>query len=212
MIGYLRGIVESVDSGGAIIDVGGVGYVVSCSRYTLSSLNEGQGCSVYVETLMRAEQLTLFGFRTKEEKQAFRVLLTVQGVGAKVCLAILSAATPQEIYDAIAAENAMTFSAAEGVGPKLANRIVRELKDKLSDFAHASYNEYGTSSAPLGGLPSGFPMKDSLSALLNLGYKQKEVQEALRKVAGLENALDLSLSEIIAHALKELSAKELLNG
>ncbi|MBT5654293.1 MAG: Holliday junction branch migration protein RuvA, partial [Alphaproteobacteria bacterium] len=135
MIAKLKGLIDTRLEDSIIIDVQGVGYQLFCSNQTLSQLPEvGEACEVQVETIMRAEQLTLFGFATPEEKGWFKLLTTVQGVGARVGLALLSALSANDLTNALLAEDKAMITRADGVGPKLAGRIVTELKDKVPQF------------------------------------------------------------------------------
>ena len=133
MIAKLTGSLDSRYDTSVVIDVNGVGYALLCSQNTLQDLpGEGAACVLFVEPLIRSESITLFGFSSETERSAFRLLLTVQGVGGKVCLAILSVLTPLQIQNNILSQDHVPFTQADGVGPKLAQRIVRELKDKAN--------------------------------------------------------------------------------
>ncbi len=189
MISKLRGSLDSVDSQGLVIDVNGVGYSIACSQNTLRNLPaSGDSLTLYIETLMRAEQINLYGFLTDQERSIFKLLLTVQGVGGKVCLSLLSALTSDQIFNAILTQDHVPLTQADGVGPKLATRIVRELKDKA------------------GGQVLSIPItnklqQQALSALLNLGYKRQEVLETL------QNLEESTLDKLIPLALKQLTQR-----
>ena len=176
MIAKLTGIVDTIGDNSVILDVNGVGYLVSCSSRTLSQLgSRGAQVILYIETVMRAETLQLYGFANSEEQQCFRLLTTVQGVGMKMALALLSALSPSEIYHAISAKDATFLTRAEGVGPKLAGRIVSEPKDKIPDGACVSATIYSYPSSLL-------PMvEEAISALVNLGYRRIEAVTAVSK-------------------------------
>jgi Holliday junction DNA helicase RuvA len=179
MIAKLTGIVDSVHRDHAIIDVGGVGYLVRCSTRTLSALPPAGGsASVSVETIVREDAIDLYGFATTRERDWFRLLTTVQGVGAKVGLSILSTLSADDLSQAIMAQDKAMVSRADGVGPKLANRIVSELKDKVASgsFTPAA----ATISVP--GLPAD-AVADAVSALVNLGYRRVEAVGAIEKAA-----------------------------
>ena len=136
MIGKLRGVVDSFGDDFVILDVAGVGYVVNCSSRTLQHLpRAGEPATLAIETQVREDSIRLFGFSRDAERDWFRLLQSVQGVGAKVALAILSILPPDELANAIAMQDKATVSRASGVGPKLAARIVAELKDKAPAFA-----------------------------------------------------------------------------
>ena len=210
MIGKLKGLVDSVGEDWVIIDVGGVGYEVSCSSRTLGNLPAiGGEVSLSIETYVREDQIKLFGFGHANDRTWFRMLQSVQGVGAKVALAILNTLTPSDIANAIALQDKAIVAQAQGVGPKVAQRIVTELKDKAPallaqtgggavDAAVALEADAGASSAVM----------DAVSALSNLGYAPAQASGAVAQVmrdkgdAGSE----LSAQELIRLGLKELSS------
>ena len=135
MIARLRGRLDSLGEDHAVVDVGGVGYLVACSARTLAGLpGTGEAVDLHVETQLRAESITLYGFRDPAERAWFRLLQTVQGVGARVALGVLSVLTPDQLARAVAAQDKAALTRASGVGPRLASRIVAELKDRLVDF------------------------------------------------------------------------------
>lgn len=185
MIAKLRGVVDSTGDDWVVIDVGGVGYLVFASTRTLSRVSAGEAVALIVETHVREDHIHLYGFSAEAERAFFRLLLTVQGVGAKVALAILSVGSPDDIARAIAAADRGMLTRATGVGPKLAGRIVAELKDKVVAFpAHAggvgaeSVSRIGpVSVAPAAGAydVSG----DAVSALVNLGYGRADAFAAV---------------------------------
>ena len=205
MIGKLKGTVDSIGDDFAIIDVHGVGYVVHCSGRTLSSLpTPGDAVTLAIETQVREDAIRLFGFRSDQERNWFRILMGVQGVGAKVALSILSVLEPQAIASAIALQDKAAISRAPGVGPRLAARIVAELKDKapagldIDPAAIRLAGEIGEQRAPR-------PLADAVSALVNLGYGQPQAAAAVAAAAkslgdGAETAA------LIRRGLKELSA------
>lgn len=199
MIAKLTGKLDSRLDGLVVIDVNGVGYAVLCSHHTLKDMPEvGQACSLFIEPLIRAENITLFGFMTEAERSVFRILLTVQGVGGKVCMAILSVLSPVQIQQSIQVQDHVPFTQADGVGPKVAQRIVRELKDKVNlSFDQTSKSFAAAPQSSLGLHP------EALSALMNLGYKKQEAMEALSAVLAAED--NLSLNQIIPLALKQLA-------
>jgi Holliday junction DNA helicase RuvA len=203
MIAKLTGLVDTVTENTLILDVNGVGYLLHCGRQTLSNLPEkGSETTVCVETLMRAEQLILYGFGSIQEKESFITLMTVQGVGGRMALAILSALTPDRLYQAISAQEPALLTQADGVGPKLANRIVRELKEKVGRFLNTD-----TVITPIGNTVSPSATtnnSEALSALLNLGYRRTEAMEAVSK-AQLEAGENADLNAILPLALKKLA-------
>jgi Holliday junction DNA helicase RuvA len=200
MIGKLKGIIDSVESDHAILDVGGVGYIVFCSSRTLSAVGgQGEAAALYIETHVREDHIHLYGFATESEKKWFELLTTVQGVGAKVGLAILSALSPDEIQTAIAAQDKTLITRANGVGPKLAERIVTELKTKIGTIASApikiSSKSGGTTNKAVSSTRD-----DAISALTNLGIARIDAFVAVNKVAND----DKKLEQIITEALKEV--------
>jgi holliday junction DNA helicase RuvA len=183
LIAKLKGVVDSVDTDSAVIDVGGVGYLVSASSRTLRDLVAGGEATMLVETIVREDAIALYGFLETAERDWFRILTTVQGVGARVALSILSTLSPGEIARAIAAQDRATLSRPAGVGPKLAARLATELKDKAAAFgvAAAAPGAKGGAAAPAA-MPSGSINEDAVSALENLGYKRVEAFGAVARV------------------------------
>lgn len=199
MIAKLQGIVDLIEEDWGIMMVQGVGYQVFASQRTLRALPDlGQGACLWIEYLIRNEQPQLFGFITREEQAWFRLLTTVQGVGAKVALAILSVLTETELTNAILLQDQAMITRADGVGPKLAARIISELKDKVGKL---SFNPV----TPATIAPSS-AMSDAISALLNLGYKRPEIVTAIAQVTQ-EQGPDLPLDELIRRSLPHLAAK-----
>lgn len=177
MIAKLTGIVDTVGENFLIIDVNGVGYLVSCSGRTLGAIgHKGEPATVFIEALMRAESLQLYGFKTQEEQGCFCLLTTVQGVGARMALSLLSTLSPSEVYQAIGAEDKALLTRAEGVGPKLASRILTELKDKVPTIIH--FPSHGAVQAPSALSPG---VEEAISALVNLGYRRFEAVTAVTK-------------------------------
>jgi Holliday junction DNA helicase RuvA len=179
VIAKLSGIVDSAGSDSTVIDVGGVGYLVFCSSRTLGKLPaKGQPVALLIETHVREDHIHLYGFADAAEREWFRLLTTVQGVGAKLGLAILSALAPDDLARAIASADKASLSRPSGVGPKLAVRIATELKDKVKNMA------LGPAGAglPEGEAPSG-AAADAVSALVNLGYRRAEAVDAMAAVA-----------------------------
>lgn len=174
MIARLRGTVDSIEDGRCVIDVGGVGYLVFCSTRTLGALPEGV-VTLLVETQVREDAISLYGFLTDAERAWFRLLTTVQGVGAKVALGILSALSPDQLIAAITGQDKSALTRAPGVGPKLALRILTELREKAGGMPSGGV-------AALSVLPSARgALGDALSALVNLGYRRLEAEQALAK-------------------------------
>lgn len=201
MIGKLTGLVEARDEDRAIIDVGGVGYVVFCSGRTLANLPaQGQPVALLIETHVREDHIHLYGFADRAEQEWFRLLSGVQGVGARMALAILSVLPPDELVRAIAAQDRAALTRANGVGPKLAGRIASELKERAGRIV------LGPAAAASAGLsPVSGPSEDAVSALVNLGYRRGEAFGAVAQ-ATRELGADASLDSLIKAGLKELSA------
>lgn len=178
MIAKLTGLLDESGEDWAVVDVGGVGYLVHCSARTLASLGErGQPCRLYTDLQVSENDMRLLGFATSGERDWFRLLTTVQGVGSKVGLAILSALSTDELRDACARGDAATVARANGVGPKLAARIVNELKDKAGALPGGS----GGMAAGVAAVPSGGASADAVSALQNLGFKPAVAAQAVAR-------------------------------
>lgn len=208
MIAKLKGMLDSSGDDWAIVDVGGVGYIIYASSRTLSALpGVGAAVGVHVETIVREDAITFYGFATVEERDLFRLLTSVQGVGAKVALAILSALSPSDLQNAIAAQDKTAVSRAKGVGPKVATRIVTELKDKVTALVFKPQGvRMSTPTSDAGAaVGSANPdIADAVSALVNLGYKPVDAHGAVAKAAQeLED--DASVGTLVPAALKELS-------
>ena len=172
MIAKLAGIVDSVGEDGAVIDVGGVGYLTFCSTRTIDRLPPaGSPARLLIETHVREDHIHLYGFIDAAERDWFRLLMTVQGVGARLALSILSAVTPEQLALAIFAQDRTVPARADGVGPRLAARIVNELKDKVGGLAPATPL---SAPAALAASPGDGPAAEAISALLNLGYRRAE--------------------------------------
>jgi holliday junction DNA helicase RuvA len=200
LIAKLKGVVDTVDADSAIVDVGGVGYLVSASARTLRELTAGDEVTVLVETIVREDAIALYGFLETAERDWFRILTTVQGVGARVALSILSTLSPDEIARAIAAQDRATLSRSAGVGPKLAARLATELKDKAAAFGVAPLGKGVEAPA----MPAGSINEDAVSALVNLGYKRVEAFGAVARVTQRLGA-EARLDAVIRAGLQELA-------
>jgi Holliday junction DNA helicase RuvA len=204
MIGKLKGIIDSYGDDFVIIDVGGVGYVAFCSGRTLQALPKpGEAAALAIETYVREDQIKLFGFASDVEREWFRILLNVQGVGTKVALAILSTFKVGDLASAIALKDVPAITRTPGVGKKLAERIVLDLKDKAPAFGSVDpavmklQGEMDTNRAPA-------PAVDAISALVNLGYQQ--VQASAAVAAAMKVAGEAPKTEaLIRLALKEMA-------
>lgn len=203
MIGKLKGTVDEIDGDLVLIDVHGVCYAVHCSARTIARLNLGEAAILHIETYVREDQFRLFGFSSHLEREWFRLLQNVQGVGAKVALAVLSTLSPSEIANAIALRDIAMVSRAPGVGKKVAERIVTELKTKAPAFAGEAAGTIGLKQELGEGVASG-PVTDAVSALSNLGYSRDQAANAVAAAlkAGGEGA---DAAKLIRLGLKELA-------
>ncbi len=183
MIGKLKGTLDSYGEDFVIVDVQGVGYLVHCSARTLQALpTQGEAVTLAIETHVREDQIRLFGFLSDVEREWFRLLQTVQGVGTKVALAILSTLKPADLASAIATRDKAMVARAPGVGPKVAERIVTELKDKAPAYAAVDPAVIRLSGA-LEERRAPQPVADAVSALVNLGYGQPQAAAAIAAAA-----------------------------
>lgn len=223
MIAKLRGVVDTLGSDYCIIDVNGVGYLVFASAKTLAKLARGAQVALLIETIVREDSISLFGFADAWEKEWFLTLTKVQGVGAKVCLAILSVLSPMQLAQAVSAQDKASFTRAAGVGPKLAARIVTELKDKIvtipmeasmkSDLsstvdgtAETETESYEDALVEMQSEDSSMNIDDAVSALVNLGYQRIEAYRAVNLAA--KNNPEADVPNLIKLALKEFATKE----
>lgn len=200
MIGKLKGVVDSFGEDFVILDVNGVGYVVNCSSRTLSHLpRPGEPATLAIETQVREDAIRLFGFLSESERDWFRVLQSVQGVGAKVALALLSTLSADALASAVATQDKAMVARAPGVGPKLAARIVAELKDKAPALGPGAL-----AAPPAEETPTASAARDAISALCNLGYGRPQAQAAVTaSLAALGPEADASA--LIRRGLKELA-------
>ena len=206
MIGRLKGTVAGIGEETALIDVMGVGYEAYATPRLLQRLVVGDMATLSIETVVREDMIRLYGFENESERKSFRLLQSVQGVGAKHALALLQVLTPSEIYDAVAAEDVTAISRAHGVGKKLAQRIVTELATKIGAIAGSgeSFTLAARKKTASPADPALAARADAVSALSNLGY---DGVEARRAVALAAEALDSpGVEALIKAALKELSA------
>jgi Holliday junction DNA helicase RuvA len=203
MIGKLTGKVDSVTLSTAIIDVGGVGYEVTLGARQLSALPPvGEVVTLAVDTHMREDGVKLYGFATDHERAWFRALQTVQGVGAKVALAVLGTLSAADLANAVALQDKSHVARAQGVGQKVAARIVAELKDKMPALAPAIAPSGAP--APVAALPEGLAARDAVSALTNLGYAHGEAAAAVSAAIGVAGR-EARAEELIRLGLKELA-------
>lgn len=203
MIAKLKGLVDNTGDGWAIIDVNGVGYLVFCSGRTLGRLGPGEVAEVLIETHVREDHIHLYGFFDAAEREWFRLLTTVQGVGVKVALAMLTVLAPEEILQAVAAADKAMITQTPGVGPKLATRILSELKDKVGTMALVP-GAVGSGEAGPVPVAAGGSVNDATSALVNLGYRPSEALAAVSRAAGRLGD-DTDVEALIRGALSELA-------
>lgn len=204
MIGKLKGSIEEIGADYVLVDVHGVCYVAYCSARTLSKIGSaGEAVVLFIETYVREDQLKLFGFLSALEREWFNLLQSVQGVGSKVALAMLSTLSPSELANAIALQDKVSIARAPGVGPKVAVRIVTELRNKAPAFAGEAFSSIGLKQELGEGVASA-PVADAVSALTNLGYSRDQAANAV--AAALKNGGEGGDSaKLIRLSLKELS-------
>ena len=203
MIAKLTGRLDSAGDSHAVVDVGGVGYLLRCSARTLAALPQAGGAvSVATEMHVREDAIELFGFAEIAERDWFRLLTTVQGVGARIALALLSVLPLDDLARAIATGDRGMLTRADGVGPKLAARLANELKDKVGGMGIGGIAVDGA--AALAAAPSGGPASDAVSALVNLGYRRTEAENAIGKAVAKVGE-SASVEGMIAAALRELA-------
>jgi Holliday junction DNA helicase RuvA len=204
VIGKLRGTVDAYGEDWVIVDVGGIGYQVYCSARTLQALpRPGEAATLSIETYVREDMFRLYGFANELEREWFRLLQTVQGVGAKVALAVLGTLKPGELATAIALQDRATLARAPGVGRKVAERIAAELRDKAPAYASAD-PAVGRLQADLADRRAPAPVTDAVSALVNLGYAQIQASTAVAAAARSAGET-ASTEQLIRLGLKELA-------
>ncbi len=206
MIGKLRGKVDAIGESHLVIDVNGVGYEVQASSRTLRNLKPGDDVALTIDTHVREDAIRLFGFQSEFERSWFRTLQSIQGVGAKVALSVLSVLAPQDIANAVAIGNWAAVEEAPGVGKKLALRIVAELKDKAPALSISGHNiPSGGAATPAASVsPSSLAFAEALSALTNLGYNPAQANAAVA-VASQELGEAADTAGLIKRSLKELA-------
>lgn len=210
MIARLKGLLDEIGTDWVVIDVSGVGYLVFCPGRVIGNLpGVGQPVILHIETHVREDHIHLYGFSNARERECFRMLTTVQGVGAKVGLAILGTLTVDELTTAIVAQDKAMLSRPDGVGPRLAARLMTELKDKIVGLGGAFAPQAVPAAAGGGGAldvptePDDGITTDAISALVNLGYGRAEAFGAVSRVVQAEG-VDIGLNALIPAALKEL--------
>lgn len=197
MIAQLRGQIESIGLTHLIIDVNGVGYLVMASSRTLQAVPPvGSEVRLFIQTQIREDSFDLFGFLDEDSRDIFNLLLTVQGVGARVALAIQSALSPEELLAALQTQDKTMLTRADGVGPKLAARLVMELKDKVGGMTtHTTYVAPGTNTSPV--------MEDAIAVLVRLGYRRSDVLRVTSAAIGSTPAS--TVEDLVKIALKLLT-------
>ena len=201
MIAKLTGILDSIGEDQLVIDVNGVGYLAFCSARTLRALGKkGDPVSLAIETHVREDHIHLYGFADATERDWFRLLTTVQGVGAKVALAILGTLSPEELGNALLSEDKISLTRAPGVGPRVATRILAELRDKAGELAVVRHVEFARSDVAAPG-----PVDDAVSALVNLGYRRAEAFGAVARAAQVLEG-EPGVEALVKAGLRELSA------
>lgn len=205
MIGKLKGLIDAFGEDWVLLDVNGVCYEVHCSPRTLGSLPQvGEEAALAIETYVREDQIRLFGFATDAERAWFRLLQSVQGVGAKVALGVLATLSPQDLANAVALQDKAQVSRSPGVGPKVAQRIVSELKDKIPNLVLSGQPGAALSAVGETPVPEMPAAADAVSALTNLGYAHAQAAAAVataQRKAGEES----ETAELIRLGLKELA-------
>lgn len=204
MIGKLRGVIDSYGDDSVVLDVHGVGYLVHCSARTLQSLpSPGEAATISIETWVREDQIRLYGFAIDLEREWFRILTGVQGVGARVALAILGTLKVSDLANAIALGDKAQIARTPGVGPKLAQRLITELKDKAPAFASVDPAVVKLQD-DLSERRAATPVSEAVSALINLGYGEIQASGAI--AAAVRSAGESATTEtLIRHGLKELA-------
>ena len=205
MIGKLKGLIEAFGDDWVLLDVNGVCYEVHCSPRTLGSLPQvGEAATLSIETHVRETEIRLFGFATDAERAWFRLLQSVQGVGAKVALAVLGTLSPQDLANAVALQDKAQVSRAPGVGPKVAQRIVSELKDKIPNMVLSGQPGAALSAVGEEPVPAAPAAADAVSALTNLGYAHAQASAAVA-AAVRKTGEEGETAELIRLGLKELA-------
>mgnify|MGYP004668502259 FL=1 len=199
MLYHVCGTVAEMEPNLAVIDCGGVGYACSTTNYTLSQLKKGDKVKLFTYMNVREDAVELYGFASRSELQSFKLLLGVSGVGPKAALSILSSSTPEALAMAIVAEDEKALCAAPGIGKKIAQRIILELKDKLTKEQGSFLASGGAVSWAPAAVPGGKP-REAASALAVLGYSAQEINTALKGI----DIEALALEDVIRQALKRM--------
>lgn len=211
MIGRLKGVIDELGDDWALIDVNGVGYQIFCSSCTLSRFAVGEAAVVEIETHVREDHIHLYGFADPDERDWFKLLTMVQGVGNKVGLAILGVLGPDELMQAVAVADKAAVSRAPGVGPKLATRIVSELKDKVGAMALGVVAKSEAEALAESNPSSTSAVSEAASALVNLGYGPPEALKAVSRVSA-KLGDRAGVEDLIRHGLRELGPADVRAG
>ena len=202
MIGKLSGVIDTIGEDFVVLDVHGVGYLIQCSARTLAQLHVGDAAKLAIETQVREDSIRLYGFLSEAEHEWFRLLQTVQGIGAKVALAIQGALSPEELATAIARQDKAQIARAQGIGPRLAARLVTELKEKLPaslTLGHAAMGDGGAGR----GTEEPAAAQDAVAALLTLGYGRAQASDAIE--AARRRLGEADTAALVRQALRQLS-------
>lgn len=200
MFYYISGVVEELGPNLAVVDCGGVGFQINTSAYSVSQLKKGERARLYTYVYIREDLFEIYGFSGKSEKRLFEQLLSVSGVGPKAAVSILSTAAPEQIILSIISGDEKAITAAAGVGKKIAQRVILELKDKMAKETESLSFSSGAAALPVSG---GGKRKDVAAALAVLGYSSAEITAALKQV----DTEALSLEDAIKAALKQMMIK-----
>ena len=197
MFYYIEGSVAELEPGLAVIDCGGVGYALNTTANTLASLSKGARCRLYVSESIREDAFDLYGFYSKNEKLFFEMLTSVSGIGPKAALSILSANTPEGLALAVASGNEKALTVAPGIGKKIAQRVILELKDKITKDSAVSPESFGTPAVPAGDSSA---VSEAVAALTVLGYGSNEIAQVLKTT----DTSGMSTEQIIKAVLRRL--------
>ncbi|RFC62387.1 Holliday junction branch migration protein RuvA [Fulvimarina endophytica] len=205
MIGKLKGTIDEIGEDHVVVDVHGVGYVAYCGARALSGIaGLGEAIVLFIETVVREDMIRLYGFPSAAERDWFRLLQTVQGVGAKMALGVVGTLSPSDLSNAVALQDKAMVARSPGVGPKVAQRIVAELKDRMPAFSGAALDEAFGVKRDIGGGTAAAPVADAVSALTNLGYARDQAASAV--ATALKEAGEGADSKILIRlGLKALS-------
>lgn len=201
MFYYLKGVVALIELNLAVVDCGGVGFSVNTTTTTLAKLKLGETATLYTHCVIREDAFDIYGFSTKRELEVFRMLVGVNGVGPKAALAILSTVNPDGLHMAVVTQNEKALTAAPGIGKKIAQRVILELKDKLGVQSEIDFSAGDGTAAPA--LQPGSKTAEAIQALQVLGYDQSSINAAMKGI-DVEN---LALQDIIKQALRAMTTK-----